>query len=82
MPNNGKYLLSNNKGGTKAKFDGEHRDTLFDQVFRRELSNPGPGYYQAPSEFGQYDGDIYVEMRKSKRSNNGWTNLSERKGRK
>ena len=49
MPNNGKYLLSNNKGGTKAKFDGEVRETLFDQVFRKELSNPGPGYYQAPS---------------------------------
>jgi hypothetical protein len=25
LPNNGKYLLSNNRGGTKAKFDNEQR---------------------------------------------------------
>jgi hypothetical protein len=25
LPKDGKYLLSNNKGGTKAKFDGEQR---------------------------------------------------------
>ena len=34
-----------------------------------------------PSEFGQYDGDIYNELRKSKRSKNGWNVQSDRLGR-
>jgi hypothetical protein len=57
---NGHYPLSQSKGGTKAKFDSEPRETMFDRVFRKEIEKPGPGYYQAPSEFGQYDGDIYT----------------------
>ncbi len=49
MPKTGNYILSQNKGGTMAKFDGVKRETVFDKVYKRELSNPGPGYYQAPS---------------------------------
>lgn len=52
---------------------------MFDKVFKTELEKPGPGYYQAPSEFGQYDGEIYQELRQGKRSKNGWDNLSDRK---
>lgn len=42
------------------------------------MENPGPGYYQAPSEFGLYDGDIYKQFRESKRSKNGWTVATDR----
>lgn len=72
-------MLSQHKGGNKAKFDNEKRVSLFDQVFKKELNNPGPGYYQAPSEFGLYDGDIYHELRHSKRSRNGWQDYSVKK---
>lgn len=78
MSNTGTYLLSQNKGGTRAKFDKDKRESMFDKVFRKELANPGPGYYQVPSEFGQYDGDIYNEMRTSKRSQNGWKIQTDR----
>lgn len=49
LPKTGNYVLSQNKGGTKAKFDSEKRESVFDKIFRKELGNPGPGYYQAPS---------------------------------
>jgi hypothetical protein len=52
-------LLSKNKGGTGAKFERDRKESMFDRVFKKELANPGPGYYQLPSEFGQYDGNIY-----------------------
>ena len=74
--------MSQNKGGTKAKFDKDRRDSMFDKVFRKELEAPGPGYYQMPSEFGQYDGDIYGEFRQSRRSKNGWNIQSDRIGKR
>ena len=49
---------------------------MFDQVFHKELANPGPGYYSTPSEFGQYDGDIYTEIRRGKRARNGWNDTT------
>jgi hypothetical protein len=66
-------VLSQNRGGTQAKFDRNRRESVFDEVYRKELERPGPGYYPLPSEFGQYDGDIYSQLRHSKRSRNGWT---------
>ena len=82
MSKTGHYVLSNNKGGTKAKFDQTKRQSLFEQVFKRQLYNPGPGYYKAPSEFGQYDGDIYKQLQDTKRAQNGWKIQSERAGKK
>ena len=35
MPKTGNYLLSQNRGGTKAKFDLQQRETIFDKVFKR-----------------------------------------------
>ncbi len=26
------------------------------------MNHPGPGSYRMPSEFGQYDGDVYAGM--------------------
>jgi len=78
MHKTGQYFLSQSKGGTKAKFDKTQRESMFDQVYRKELENPGPGYYQMPSEFGQYDGDIYNDLRTTKRSRNGWNLNSDR----
>ena len=75
-------MLSQTKGGTKAKFDRDRRESTFDKIFRKELEAPGPGYYQAPSEFGQYDGDIYAELRNSRRSKNGWNFQTDRKVRR
>lgn len=49
MPKTGNYVLSQSRGGTRAKFDKTQRESMFDQVFRKELENPGPGYYQMPS---------------------------------
>ena len=33
----GKYVLSQHKGGSKAKFDSERRLSMFDKVFKKEL---------------------------------------------
>lgn len=33
------------------------------------MNNPGPGSYQSPSEFGQYDGDIYSLLKNHKKVN-------------
>jgi hypothetical protein len=44
------------------------------------LNKIGPGFYKIPSEFGQYDGEIYQEMRSSKkRAISGWIRKSARK---
>ena len=75
-------MLSQNKGGTKAKFDRDMRESTFDKVFKKELENPGPGYYQMPSEFGQYDGEVMNELRNSRRSKNGWKLQSDRLGKR
>ena len=55
----GRYIVSSNTGGTNAKFDKTKRVTKFDEERRAASIRPGPGYYKAPSEFGQYDGDVY-----------------------
>ena len=58
----GKYILSNHSGGTKAIFDHSKRITKFDQVKKQSMNHPGPGSYRMPSEFGQYDGEVYANM--------------------
>lgn len=58
----GKYILSNHSGGTKAIFDHSKRITKFDQVKNHSMNQPGPGSYRMPSEFGQYDGEVYANM--------------------
>lgn len=55
----GKYVMSNHKGGTGAKFDSDKRKTRFDDAESASKKLPGPGRYRATSEFGQYDGDVY-----------------------
>ena len=56
----GKYNNSKYKGGTIAKFMKTPRATFFDNATRRaSQEKPGPGSYQQPSEFGQYDGNVY-----------------------
>ena len=45
----GKYVMSNQKGGTYAKFDNSKRKTKFDEAIRTGLEKPGPGYYKASS---------------------------------
>ena len=42
-----------------AKFDKTRRITKFDDAAKLASRNPGPGNYKSPSEFGQYDGDVY-----------------------
>jgi len=45
----GKYLVSNQKGGTKAKFDKNGRKTHFDEAMKASMSKPGPGAYRSSS---------------------------------
>lgn len=59
LSNVGKYILSTSRGGTNAKFDHSKRVTKFDEMAKRAKLVPGAGTYQAPSEFGQYDGGLY-----------------------
>ena len=56
----GQYQNSKYKGGTQARFSKSGRNCYFDQSARTENYKPGPGNYRTPSEFGQYDGDVYV----------------------
>lgn len=42
-----------------TKFSHARRKTFYDEDVKEKVSVPGPGNYQSPSEFGQYDGDIY-----------------------
>jgi hypothetical protein len=37
MSKTGTYILSQNKGGTKAKFDKERRESVFDKVYKKQL---------------------------------------------
>lgn len=55
----GKYNNSKHLGGTIAKFGRSSRATFVDEVVKNDKSKPGPGFYKSPSEFGQYDGDVY-----------------------
>ena len=64
----GKYILSNHSGGTKAIFDHSKRITKFDQVKKQSMNHPGPGSYRMPSEFGQYDGEVYANITSSRYS--------------
>lgn len=45
----GKYLVSSQKGGTKAKFDKNSRVTKFDEAMKVGLTKPGPGSYRSSS---------------------------------
>jgi hypothetical protein len=45
MSKNGSYILSQNKGGTKAKFDTEARELVFQHISKKLAQNPGPGAY-------------------------------------
>jgi len=49
LSNIGKYLISNQKGGTNAKFDKMRRTTKFDEAMRASKKNPGPGAYRSIS---------------------------------
>ena len=35
MSKTGKYIISKHEGGTKAKFDSDKRETMFDKLFRK-----------------------------------------------
>lgn len=45
-------------GHGKRYFDKETRVAEFEKKAKKNY-NPGPGSYRSPSDFGQYDGDIY-----------------------
>lgn len=42
-------MISNQKGGTYAKFDNSRRKTKFDEAISSGYEKPGPGYYKASS---------------------------------
>lgn len=42
-------MISNQKGGTYAKFNNSKRETKFDEAIRTGYEKPGPGYYKASS---------------------------------
>ena len=46
-------------GGTQAKFNRTPRSTFIDEQKYSNKFKPGPGFYRSPSEFGQYDGNVY-----------------------
>lgn len=58
----GKYVISEHRGGTNAKFDSAPRKTKFDEVMKISSTKPGPGDYRAASEFGIYDGEVYGRL--------------------
>ena len=58
LSNSGKYINSRTIGSGKRYFDKERRVVEFDKKASKNFI-PGPGSYRSPSDFGQYDGDIY-----------------------
>lgn len=42
-----------------TRFTHARRKTFYEDEVKEKVPLPGPGNYQSPSEFGQYDGDIY-----------------------
>ena len=58
LSNSGKYIPSTSTGYGKRYFDKEKRVSDFEFKAKKNY-NPGPGTYRTPSEFGQYDGDVY-----------------------
>ena len=63
LSNKGQYIVSSHKGGTYAKFNRNKRKTKFDEVIKKSMEMPGPGTYQAHSEFGIYDNENYQSFR-------------------
>lgn len=58
LSDRGHYPISSSAGYGKRFFDKERRiSKIEDQAIKN--FNPGPGNYRYPSEFGNYDGDIY-----------------------
>lgn len=58
MSDRGHYTLSRFQGNGQRIVDKERRENMFDYRARRN-SNPGPGSYRSPSDFGHYDGNVY-----------------------
>lgn len=58
LSDRGHYPISKSSGFGKRLFDKERRIVEFE---KKALKNyyPGPGSYRHPSEFGNYDGDVY-----------------------
>lgn len=59
LSNEGKYLNTKSTGHGKRYFDKETRMIDFEHKAKKNY-NPGPGSYRSPSDFGQYDGDVYT----------------------
>ena len=59
LSNVGRYVVSNKIGGTQAIFNRDKRISKFETIQTQAAEKPGPGAYRMPSEFGQYDGDVY-----------------------
>ena len=58
LSDRGHYTNSNMVGYGKRMFDKEHRVMEAEKKARKNAI-PGPGSYRLPSDFGQYDGEVY-----------------------
>ena len=57
-----RYVNSKYGGTGQRAFTHRERTTLFDEHPKHQEIIPGPGSYRLPSEFGQYDGDVYNRL--------------------
>lgn len=56
-----RYTLSNHRGNGTRAFPHTARTTFTEDVRNRERKVPGPGYYEASTEFGVYGDNKYYK---------------------
>jgi len=54
-----KYINSKHLGTGLRAFTISKRVSKFDEISASRRNIPGPGSYRQPSDFGQYDGNVY-----------------------
>lgn len=64
MKGNAKYVLSKHKGAGTRAFDHNNRITFTDEFKIKSKKVPGPGDYEAPTEFGVYGDQKYYKTMK------------------
>lgn len=66
LNSNSKYVNSKHTGTGLRAFTLSKRVSKFDEISASRRNIPGPGSYRQPSDFGQYDGDVYGTMSAAK----------------
>lgn len=68
LVNDSHYISSRHEGTGRRAFTIDKKLSKFDEYSKTFQGNPGPGSYRSPSDFGQYDGQVYERFGSPKRS--------------